>query len=229
MAIQVRHQLGTAQIDERPDDVLTTRMNRGQAAGPGAAHEAQQHGLCLIVARVPDGDDVGLPALADTLEKCVAHLARRLFQRTATPRGDFGDVTEFDVESHPAVFGQARAELGVAIGVGAAQAVVQVGQPGEVNHAGGRQFRHQQCQRDRVGPAGHGDDHARAVATQRPASDGRQHASGKRGHDRRRASGLGLQDVELHELQGVARRRVGSFGVQTMVPVQGLEPRTPRI
>ena len=229
MRFEVRHQLDTAQIDERPDDLLATRMNRGQTAGPGAADEAEQHRLCLIVARMSDGDDVGLPALADTLEKCVAHLARRLFQRTATPGGDFGDVTEFDVERHPAVFGEARAELGVAIRVGAAQAVVQVGQAGEVNHASGRQFGHQQCQRDRVGPARHGDDHARAVAAQRPASDGRQHASGKRGHDRRRASGLGLRDVELHELQGLARRRVGSFGVQTMVPVQGLEPRTPRI
>ena len=83
--------------------LLATRMNRRQPARPGATHEPQQHGLGLIVARVSHGDDVGLPPLADTFEKCVARLARGLFQRAPAPGGDGGDVTEFDVETHAAV------------------------------------------------------------------------------------------------------------------------------
>ena len=66
---QVVRQLGTAQIDERPDDVLTPRVNRGEPAGTGATHQPQQHGFRLVVASVPDGNDVGLPTLPDTFEK----------------------------------------------------------------------------------------------------------------------------------------------------------------
>ena len=180
VGFQVRHQLGAAQIDERPDDVLTPRVNRGQAAGTGATHQPQQHRFCLIVARVPDGDDVGLPTLADALEKCVAGLARGLLQRTAPPGGDCGDVTGFDVEtSARSLPPGARRTRRRGRTSTPRRPWFKCARPARCKHPGGRQFRHQQGQRHRIGPAGHGDDHARAVGAQRPASNGRQHPAGK--------------------------------------------------
>ncbi len=57
--VEIRAQRVAAAVEQRPDDRAAPRRHRREAARAGAAKEPQQERLGLIVARVPERDDVG--------------------------------------------------------------------------------------------------------------------------------------------------------------------------
>ena len=62
---------------ERPDDRSVPGMHRRQTARAGAAHQAQQERLGLIVSGVADRHDLGVEMRPGAREELIARLARR--------------------------------------------------------------------------------------------------------------------------------------------------------
>ncbi len=183
-ALEVLYERLPALVDQRPHDRAAARVNASQSSRAGAAKQPLQHGLRLIVPRMADSDDVGAKSDAGTLQERVARLARRLLERSAGPCGDGRDVAPLDVERQPAVGGQAPAELGVTLGRLAAQAMIQMRDAGQAEHAGRRQLGEHARQRHGIRAARHRGQHPRAVWKQRTPANRREHPSGQRSHGR---------------------------------------------
>jgi hypothetical protein len=71
-------------------------VHAGKPAKTGAAHQAQQKGLCLIVPSVADRDEVGASRQSRAFEKLVTRRTRGIFERAPFLAGTGGDVTSID-------------------------------------------------------------------------------------------------------------------------------------
>ncbi len=162
------------------------RCHAGEPGHAGSAHEAEQHGLGLVVERVGGGDVGGadVPRAAD--EEVVAAMARALLQ---AGRG-LGAVPGQQVVRQAEGVGGA----GDGFGLGArlrAQPVVDGGdgqrrQGGVGERRGGGEVH----QRGAVGAAGHGEEHGAGLPEGREERCGLVEAgAGERVRDRARRGG----------------------------------------
>jgi hypothetical protein len=162
---QPRAQLVPAAREQRPDDAIVARMHCGEAARPGAADQAEQERFRLVVARVPERDDVGVEAEARAFEERIARRVRRVFDRAtlgACARRDVLAIGEHrDVEGR----GHRDGELLVPVRRGA-ELMIEVGDARETKLAARVQLAQQRSERDRVRSARHRGDDARLRARQ---------------------------------------------------------------
>jgi len=101
--------------------------NPAEARGSGSCQEAHQHGLGLVVPGVPERDDRPSPAREAEQER-EPHAAGELLHRgrTAQLRGQGVPETEMEPQTEPPRHGCSGG--GVALGLAAAQAVIEVGE-----------------------------------------------------------------------------------------------------
>ena len=97
-----------------------------EALGPGAAKELHEDGLGLVVHGVGGEDDVGLAALEEAMEDLVTEVARGVFEAFAGGGGAGGYVDAVGVEGEVEVGAEVSDEGLVGVGLGAAEAVVDV-------------------------------------------------------------------------------------------------------
>ena len=216
------------EVDQRPDDPVARRGNPAEAARASTAEQPQQHRLGLVVRRVGHGHDVGVRTSPRAFEKRVAEIAGGALDRRLPALRLARHVHGLDVEGHVERAGEVAAEARIARRFRAAKAVVEMRDGDELEGAGGGELREQMRERDGIGAAGHRGEDARAVREQSATPKGRQHARGKSGHEEwcalaRRAFGARRRAWTLWTHGPMRPMRL------KMVPVQGLEPRTPRI
>ena len=72
------------------------RVHRREPSRSGAAHEPQEEGLGLIVARVTERDEVGVKAIASAREEGVASRAARILDRSVLGARARGDILTID-------------------------------------------------------------------------------------------------------------------------------------
>jgi len=165
-----REDLPPPEAEERPDDAQRTlETHRPDAAEPPRARpaeEAQQERFRLVVGGVPEGDRLRPRSRGAPREERVARLPRRRFEReTHAPRAR-AHVRPPREERDAQRSARAAHEGEIAVGVAAAQAVVEVG--GAKRDAERRGERVEQVQQHhRVGSARHGNQE-RPHAPQHP-------------------------------------------------------------
>ena len=183
------HGVGVGDVEERTAVGLEGPAHAGERAAAGAAGQAEQHGLGLVVAGVTEQDDVGVEALADLLEDGVAGGAGG--RLGAEPgRLDPGPGADGLVDAE-------RGELrddGVGAGVGALLEAVVDGRADDVPALVAALEDRGRGERERVGAAAAGDDEPRArVEVGEPAAYGVTHRrdGGMQAHDRPSVSPAG--------------------------------------
>ena len=207
-----------ADVEERPDDRAVPGIDAGQPAGPGAAQQPQQHRLRLIVARVPDRHAVGAECLPATLQGGVSEPPGGILCRQSLRSRHTEDVDTLDMGRQVQPDGQRLAKRLIALRVGPAQLVVHVHDPRyartrlSVRAPGARRAGRPNRRRRKPPPPP-----ACRMATGRIA--------GSRATRRRSGSSCSKWGSRWR-----SRPRSAVLLLQgDMVPVQGLEPRTPRI
>jgi hypothetical protein len=130
-----------------------------------SAHETQEHGLGLIVARVRDGNAIGATAIGRSLEKLVARGACRGFDRASPGLRERGHIHVADVDRHAKPGGQRSTEGGVLVGL-RPDPMVQMRDPGEDDIPARGEFPQQEQQGDRVGSSGNRGQHTRTRVPQ---------------------------------------------------------------
>ena len=140
--------------------MVLARIHRGEPAGTGAADQAQQHGLGLIVARVAERDPVGAEMMARAIEEGVARRAPGILDRTPLAARARGHVLPFDQQRHADRFGDGgRAPFVVRRRF--AKLVIEVREPDQLSRSLRAEFVENVGERGRVRPARNGRDDAR--------------------------------------------------------------------
>ena len=148
-------------MQQRPHDAAGARPDPGEAVRAGAADQAHQQGLGLVVPVVSRSDAVGPHPRGGAAEERVALPVAGILQRDAAAPGRPRDVHALHVDRECERCGQLAAELLVSVGR-RAQSVVEVRDAGQHEPALLRELAQQQRERDRVGPAGQCGNHPRA-------------------------------------------------------------------
>jgi hypothetical protein len=122
-------------------------MHRRQTACAGAAQQAQQKGLGLIVTRVAERDDrrVGLDSRA--LEEFVPGVARGILNRSTFTTRQIRNVSSIGHQRPAERQGEFGAEPLIAIGIGA-QLMVEMGERRNAQIAGAIERHHEMRERD---------------------------------------------------------------------------------
>ena len=153
---------GQQRTDHRP----VARMHRREASRSRAAEQTEQEGLGLIVARVAEGDDARIETDARPLEKTIARRARGILDRAVLAPRARRDVFTFHAQRPSERRGEVGAESLVTIR-GAAQLMIEVGEPNRPQLARRVERPDDMCERDRVRPARQRDRDASVAARQR--------------------------------------------------------------
>ena len=153
-------------------------MNPAEASRSGAAQQAEQERLGLIVTRMTGRDDVGAELGRDALEELVARLTAGILHRRAELRRPRAHVDEIRAKRH-ARFGRERAAKLLVVVGRSAQAVIEVGHARDRQLAAGLELAQQPQQRDRIRPARERDEHTIARPQQRAATNRVEDARGQ--------------------------------------------------
>lgn len=187
--------VGARRVDQRADErpVFRARRQDGEARGARAAKQAQEEGLGAIAGVVRRRDDRGAGARGGGEESVVARVARARLKVAARLHDD-ARARERDAEATREALGEI--ELGGRLGP---QAVVDAVRDERVAELIAEE-REDVEERDRVGAAAHGDEHARAAGETRRAEERvRLDRSAREGEERRRVrphdSSNSLQNV----------------------------------
>jgi hypothetical protein len=97
---EVLAELGTTAVEDRPHNRAVARVDTGEAFRSGAADEAQQKRLRLIVACVAQGDNVGAELDPRALEELVARLVRGNFNGSPPAPGARRNVLTIHGKRH---------------------------------------------------------------------------------------------------------------------------------
>jgi hypothetical protein len=152
-------------LEERPDDDAASGRHPGETAWTGAPNEAQQEGFGLVIARVPERDDIGGKQAPRPLEEFVSACTGSRFN---------GQVPEARAGAHVAAIGSERDVKAarrrrrtrfVAVRQ-VAKLMVEVGCAGKVYLARHVKVVHEVQQRDRIGAARQRHHQARVRAEQ---------------------------------------------------------------
>ncbi len=147
--------------------MIASRRHRRKAAGARAAHQAQEHGLGLIVARVRDGDAIGLHRCDRLVEEALPRVAARDFERHLMRLRVGRHVGIADHGRHAETIGKRAAERRVVIGIGAANVMMEMRDAGKDELAARGELVQQAGERDRIRSAGYRRDHTRVRRPQR--------------------------------------------------------------
>ena len=155
--VQVVAQLGAGRIEQRPDDRLPTRVDPAEAGQSGASNQLQQKRLCLVVARMADGNPVSPDVCRASVQEGVARAPRCLLD--AQPLGGrvVSNISATDDERQIDPCREFAAELLVAV-CGRAQTVVEVRQAGQTESTVRRQLPEDEGEGNRVRAARQGDE-----------------------------------------------------------------------
>ena len=135
--------------------------------GDGAAQQAHEDGLGLIVGVMACGERRAVAGLGDSLEKVVTDLAGVFFERASGIERLLGHGPGLDMKWHLELAGHFANECGVG-GAGALTRLVV-----EMNDLEGiAQFVEDIEETDRVGSAGHRDEHEGGIVEHRVTGDG---------------------------------------------------------
>ncbi len=165
--LQVQPQVGTADLEQRPDHPPGSRADPAQTSRPGAAGEAQQERLRLIVQTMPHSDDVSLAPPGRLLQEPVTDHAGSILERAPLPQCGRHDILAPDLDCQIGGGRQSAAECLIRVSLGPPELMVQVSEPGDGQLAAVLEDTKDVQQRDRVGATRNRDEHA---------SPGRQHA-----------------------------------------------------
>ena len=180
---------------------------------PGAAQEAQDDRLGLIVEGVTERDARGQPPAGDQAERGMPQGVCRSLQRPLAAGGLACDVDAHEIERKRERGGELLAEGRVGVGLGAAQAVMDVHEPGEPGARPRRDRGEHVQQRDRIGPARDGDEDTVALGQQVMPPD--------RGPDaRREASHVGEKGIASGRDARHDQRMVAAMEPRRSAPVE---------
>ena len=129
-ALQVRAKFRARDLEHRPDTCADARRHAAETRGPRAAHEAQQHRLGLVVARMRQRHPVGPERLASAKEEGLPRVPAGHLQRLSGLGRERRHVRVLHEGHHPRAQGQVAAERGVVVGRRAANVVMQVDETG---------------------------------------------------------------------------------------------------
>ena len=146
-----------------------------------AAEQAEQHGLGLVVAGVPEADEVGTERQPAPLERLVAGRARRVLGGAPIGPLQTRHLDPLDVDRAPRALAERPAETLVGLGRVAPELVVDVNEPGEPEAEVGFEREQHPPEPDRIRPARHRGGHAGPRRQQAKAFDERRDARGERG------------------------------------------------
>ena len=141
----------------------------GEAAGSGAAQQAEEDGFGLIVAGVRGGHAVEAMIGGSALEKIVAGAASGGFERKTMQRGQRGDIAGFDDGVEGELRGERSDELRLGVGFSSAEMVVEVQDEQDDAEFGG-EFGQRPQQGHRIRTAADGDADAFAGPDQTMAA-----------------------------------------------------------
>ncbi len=136
-------------------------VDSGEAAGAGAAKEAQENGFGLVVAGVGRGYGIEGKRGGGALEKGVAGAASGGFEREVEKGGERCDILSFDLAVKSELGGDIAHEIRIGVGVRSAQTVIEV-ENDEDDAEGGGEFG--EGAQERHGISSATDSHADALA-----------------------------------------------------------------
>ncbi len=120
----VQH-FGARDAQKRPHEISREGAHRRQAGRASAAQQSQQNRLCLIVARVPDGDGAGHLPRAHRSQKPVALLASRGLDALTPQASAPAHIRVRGLEGHPEPRAKLRTE-GRVLGRVGTQAMIEM-------------------------------------------------------------------------------------------------------
>ena len=135
-------------------------MHRRQASGAGAPQQPQQKRLRLIVARVADGDAVGVEVRARAIEKLVTRRMRRVLDGAPLAGGAEAHVLALDQNRPGRSLRPATRQNCSSRSACGAKLMIEVREPGDRQFAGRLELAQQVRERHRIGAARQRDDDA---------------------------------------------------------------------
>jgi hypothetical protein len=111
-----------------------------EAAGAGTPRQAQDHGLCLVVARMRNREAIALDGANRFSIELLPGVASRDFERHMMFSRLRRDVRIADDHRYPKTLGKPTAERLVVIRLRTANVMIQVGDPSEDQIAGRRKI-----------------------------------------------------------------------------------------
>ena len=146
-----------------------------QPVEAGAAEEAHDHCLGLVVAVVTGGDGGEVTGSAGLLEEVMAQFAGGVLEATTALAGQATGISRANGEGNVEAGAEIRAEVLVAVAAGAAEIVVEVG-GGEGARTGAGPGGGGGKQGHRVGSAGEGNEEAGCCRILAVGPGGRAHS-----------------------------------------------------
>jgi hypothetical protein len=150
-------------------------VHRREPARTGSSEKSKQERLGLIVARMPQGDHVGLELIASPDEEFVTRISTGVFNGFPLTAGTRADVVALDEERITESVRTRSAKTLVAVGI-LPELMIEMRDAGDRQLSGSMQVVQQVQERDRVAAARHGDDNTRRrgrqVVTPDSAPDG---------------------------------------------------------
>jgi hypothetical protein len=140
---------------------IEAAVNSYKAAGSGAAKQAQQNGLCLIVAGVGGGHAVKTKCDGGALKECVTGTAACSLQREMKERGKCRDIFGLDGRFQPKLRGNLAYKALVRVRLGPAQPVIEME---DTRHDPETWSKLNQCAQQRHRISAPADGHANALA-----------------------------------------------------------------
>jgi len=170
MCCAVRFHIRAGYLQQRADEapirttrrrIRTVRSHPPQPGQPGATQGVHEHRLCLVVGVVPDGHAVRADAGGHVGQESVAHLACCLLDGDLAGTGVRRHIPPFDGGRQAPLVGQRSDELGIGVGLLAAQFVIQVSHVQGKAAFSPQPVEHVQ-QAERIWPTRHASNHRRA-------------------------------------------------------------------
>lgn len=158
-------------IEEGSHDDSGTGMHAAQAARAGPAKQPQEKRFRLIVPGMRHGNGRGVCKSGGAREELVARVMRRVFGGDTGRPGERRNVNTFDVQRNVEGGSDTPAEFFVGVCIGAAELMIQVDRANEVKTFDRRDLPQRVEQRDRIGAARQGDNHARPLWEEPMAPD----------------------------------------------------------
>ena len=118
-------------VEKRANEPVAPQPDAREPARAGAAHEPQQHGFRLIIERVAGRDGAGVEAVGGFCEELIARVARRDLDRTPARPRERADIDARNLNGKAEPVRECSAEVLVAVGLIAAQQMVDVDQAGD--------------------------------------------------------------------------------------------------
>ena len=188
--LEVFEDLGATDVEHRSHEPAATPVNGRQTVRTGAPEQAQQHGFRLIVARVSHRHVVGGQHVRCSFQKRVPGTPGRVLDGSPLGSGQLGHIRRLDHDRPRQPLGEGAAERFVAVRRLTAQAVIQVGKPGEHNLFPAVEIEQHAGERHRIGAARESDGHPAAWRDQSVPANGSPDTRDQRMH--------GMEAVRSH-------------------------------